>query len=121
MKTLRTIAAVIAGYVLYAASSMLLVGPVLKNRVAIMMALALVSLVVIGLFSGFVAAAIAGEKRRLAGNVLALLVIVVTIVNLIQQLGGEPAWYKVGTILLTAPAIAFMGYRTPRKSRQDST
>ncbi len=43
--------------------------------------------------------------------VLAGLVALATVANLAMQLGAEPTWYKVGTLVLTAPAILCLGLR----------
>ncbi|MCZ6727612.1 MAG: hypothetical protein O7A98_09710, partial [Acidobacteria bacterium] len=68
-------------------------------------ALGLIGLALIGLVSGFMAATISRENGRLAGYILAGLVGLATAANLAMGLGAEPVWYKVGTLVLTAPLI----------------
>jgi hypothetical protein len=67
VKIVRAILAVVVGYVLYAAASMLLVGPVMANRGVLMAVVALMALALIGLVTGVMA-------KLLAGLLLAVLV-----------------------------------------------
>lgn len=105
MKILRTLGAVVVGYVLFAVASMLLISLLATGDGLVLTVLALAALAVIGLLSGWTAAAISGETRQLAGYIVAGLVAVATIANLAMQLGAEPVWYKVGTLVLTVPGI----------------
>lgn len=116
MKILRAILAVVIGYVLFAASSMLLVGPVMTRQGPLMVVVALVALAAIGVVVGLVARAVAGESRQLAGCILAGLVALATLANLFMGLGAEPLWYKLGTLVLTVPAILFVGIRSSSKN-----
>lgn len=118
MKILRAIVAIVVGYVLFAVASMLLVGPVMTRQGLFMVVVALVALALIGLVVGLVAKAIAGGHRRLVGYILAGLVALATVANLVMGLGAEPVWYKIGTLVLTAPAILLVGFR--RKSEMTS-
>lgn len=113
MKILRAIVAVIIGYVLFATGSILLVGPVMTRQGPFMVVVALAALALIGLVVGCVARAIAGDHRRVAGYILAGLVALATLVNLMMGLGAEPVWYKIGTLVLTVPAILLVGLRGP--------
>ena len=74
-------------------------------------------LAVIGLAAGWIATTIAGAHRRLVSYLLAGLVALATLANLVLGFGAEPVWYKVGTLVLTAPAILLVGLRrTPEKT-----
>lgn len=121
MNALRTTSAVVVGYLLFAVASMLLVGQVMSRQGPTIMVLGLAALAIIGVVAGVVASAIAPENRRLASYTLAGLVAVATIANLAMQLGAEPIWYKVGTLVLTVPAIVLMGLRRPRPSEADGS
>ena len=111
MKVLRGVVAIVAGYVVFALASMLLVGPVIAGEGPMIVALGLIGLAIVGLVSGAIAAAIAGGNGRLVGSVLAGLVGLATVANLAMQLGAEPIWYKVGTLVLTAPLILLICLR----------
>ena len=114
MNALRIIAAIVVGYVLFALGSMFLVGPVMAKEGTVIIVLGLIGLALVGLFSGLIARAIAGEKAQVAGYVLAALVGLATLANLLMQLGAEPVWYKVGTLLLTMPLILVVCLRPPK-------
>lgn len=118
MKILRAFAGIVVGYLIYAISSMLMVGVVMGRSGAIVIILGLVGLAVIGLVAGCATAKISGDTRRLTGLILAGLVVVATLANLLLQLGAEPTWYKVGTLLLTAPAILVACVRSARGEGQ---
>lgn len=109
MKTLRTIIAIIVGYLLFAVTSMLLVSPVMSRQGPITVVLAFMCLALIGGASGWVAAMISGGTARLASSILAGIVAVATLANLLMKLGAEPVWYKVATLVLTVPAILLAG------------
>ncbi len=111
MKVVRAIAAVVVGYVLFAGSSMMLVGPVMSRQGGLMIVVALVALAVIGMVVGLVARVIAGDYRKPVAYILTGLVALATLVNLFMGLGAEPTWYKIGTLVLTAPAICLVGHR----------
>lgn len=111
MKVLRIVAAVVVGYLAFALTSMALVWPVTAGEGPMIVVLGLIGLALIGLLAGFVAAAISGEDRRLAGYVLAGLVALATVANLVTGLGAEPVWYKVGTLVLTVPLIVIVCLR----------
>jgi hypothetical protein len=114
MKALRTLAAVIVGYLGYAGGSMLLVGPVMAQPGTLGKVLGLAGLLFVGLVAGLLAAKIAGGGRRVAGFVLAGLVLLATLANLFMELGAEPRWYKLGTLVLVAPAILVVCLRPNR-------
>jgi len=111
MSILRIILAIIAGYFLFAACSMLLVGLVMGKSGLFVVILGLTGLALVGLIAGWVARAIAGKMARIAGYVLAGLILVATLANLLMQLGAEPVWYKIGTLVLTAPAVVCVSLR----------
>jgi hypothetical protein len=111
MVIFRTIVGIIVGYVVFAASSMLLLGLTMELEGPLTIVLALAGLVVIGLVAGSLAALIAGPKARIATIIAATLVALATLANLLMGLGAEPAWYKLGTLLLTTGAILLVGLR----------
>jgi len=103
MKVLRIILASVVGYLAYAVGSMLLVSPVMEGEGAPIIALGLVGLALIGLASGWLAARTSGGNQRWAGYIVSGLIALATVANLAIGLGAEPVWYKVGTLVLTAP------------------
>jgi len=112
MKILRALVGVVVGYLIYALASMLVVGMVTPREGPTAMFLGLTALLVIGGIAGFATSAIAGGMKRPAALILAGLVAMATVANLAMQLGAEPTWYKVGTLLLTTPVIVIMSFRT---------
>ena len=117
MSIFRAIAGIIVGYLVFAAASMMLVGLVIARQGPFVVVIALVTLALVGLAAGWVAAAIAGESRRLASYILAGLVALATLANLVMGFGAEPVWYKIGTLVLTAPAILLIGLRPRGRGR----
>lgn len=114
MAIVRLIAAVLVGYLVYAAGSMLLVGPVSSGGGAGTVALGAAGLAVIGLLCGLAAAGIAGGRRRAAAFGVGGLILLAAGANLAMQLGAEPLWYKAATMLITAPAAVLVGLRRAR-------
>lgn len=112
MKIFRALVGVVVGYLVYAISSMLLVGLVMGQKGPIVIVIGCVALAAIGWVAGFLAIKIAGGLTRPVIFVLAALVAAATIANLAMQLGAEPTWYKVGTLLLTVPLILVAGLRS---------
>ncbi len=111
MSALRTIVGIVVGYLSFAAASMLLVGTAMAGAGAVRALVALVGLLLIGLGSGLATTVIAGPHGRLASAIVGGLVALATLANLAMQLGAEPSWYKLGTLLLTVPAIVLTGRR----------
>ena len=109
MGIFRVIVSVVVGYVVFASASMFLVGQVMIRSGAWMVIGGLAGLAFIGLATGFIAKMIAGEKASLAPNILAGLVVLATLANLVMGLDAEPAWYKLGTLILTATIIFAVG------------
>jgi hypothetical protein len=111
MKILRAIIAIVVGYVLYAGASMFVLrsGLFLMSPRRLMVVVVLAALALIGLVVGWNARLIAGDQRRLVSYLLAGLVALATVVSLIERSGIEPNWYKLGTLVLTVPAILLMG------------
>lgn len=117
MIILRTAAGVIVGYVVYAFCSMTLVGAVMGSQSTGTTISSLAALAVIGGIAGALTALIAGPKSGLAVAITAGLVTLATVANLALQLGAEPVWFKLGTLLLTVPALLLVGRRlAPRSS-----
>ncbi len=119
MSALRTIVGIVVGYLSYAAASMLLVGTVMAGAGAVRTLVTLVGLLLIGLGSGLVTTAIAGAHGRLASAIVGGLVALATLANLAMQLGAEPSWYKLGTLLLTVPAIVLASRRQAVAKKTD--
>lgn len=111
MNTVRAIAGTLIGYVVYAFASMTLVGAIMGADGAAVIVVALAALVAIGALAGALTALVAGPKGALAGALAAGLVALATAANLLLTLGAEPVWFKVGTLLLTAPTLLFVARR----------
>lgn len=111
MRVFRTIAAVVLGYLAYAGGSMLLLGPVMSRQGALSVVLGIAGLLFIGLVAGLLTAKTAGSTRRVAGYLVAALVTLATLANLFMQLGAEPRWYKLATLVLTVPAVLLICLR----------
>ena len=109
INVIRAIAAILIGYVVFAFSSMVLVGPVMNGSGPLIIVGALVGLASIGLAVGFVTTLVAGIKARLATSVVFGLVVLATVANLLMGLGAEPNWYKVATLVVCAPIILLIG------------
>lgn len=113
MNVVRAIGAVLTGYVLYALASMVVASLLVRREGLVFAALALVALAAIGWMAGLGASAVAGDGRRVAGYVVAGLVALATLGNLVMQVGAEPVWYKVATLLLTVPGILWVTVHPP--------
>jgi len=111
MSVLRTIAAILVGYFLFALGSMLTISLWVGKEGGAFAALAFVALAVIGLVAGLAASLISGKTKRLAGAIHAGLIALATLVNLLMQFGAEPSWYKVATLLVTVPSILLVTFR----------
>ena len=105
MRVLRMGGGVVIGYLIFAFGSMFLAGPAMAADGIWIVVPCLIGLALIGGASGLAAATVAGGDRRLVGYVVAGLVVLATVANLIMGFGAEPNWYKIGTLVLTAPAI----------------
>lgn len=111
---MRIAIGVVVGYLLFAVASMFTVGAIGVREGVTVVIVSLVALALIGVIVGWVATAIAGSGARLAATILAGLIAVATLANLLFHFGAEPSWYKLGTLLLTAPAAMLMGRRRDR-------
>lgn len=116
MNIVRAIAGVLIGYFVYAYASMTLVGAIMGSEGTATVAMALAALAAIGALAGALAALVAGPKAAVATTVAAGLVVLATLANLILKLGAEPVWFKVGTLLLTAPILCLVGRRLARRA-----
>lgn len=121
MNIFRAIAGVVLGYVVFAFGSMILVMLVLTQEGQSVYAVVYVSLALIGLVSGWTATSIAGHYKTVAVCAVATLVLIATLANLFLQLGAEPNWFKLATLVLTIPAILVFALRMPRKRINAST
>ena len=120
MPIVRVVLAVIVGYLVYAIFSMLLAQPVLEQAETFVVVASLAGLVLIGLMAGFVAHWIGREMSGVAVCIMAGLIALATIANLIMQLGAEPMWYKIGTLLLTVPAALWIGTRRSNTTNENA-
>lgn len=118
MEHVRTAGGIVLGYVVYAVGSMLLVGPVVSSSTTVGVVVAAIGLPIIGFTAGNVTALVAAGRRTLSGYLVAALVLLATLVNIIQNLGAEPIWYKIGTIVLVIPAVLFA---TRRRAGQQAS
>ncbi len=118
MQIIRAIGTGLVGYVVYAIGSMLLVGLVVSNSTILGVVIAVIGLPVIGFLAGKVIALSDANHGKIIGYIVSGIVLLATLVNIIQNLGSEPLWYKIGTILLVIPAILFAS--RGRSSKQES-
>ncbi len=117
MHAIRIIGGVVAGYFIFAIASMSLLGLLGARTGFAVMAGTLLALAVIGVVAGLAVRLIAATAGRPVGAyVLAGLVALATLANLILQLGAEPTWYKLGTLLLTVPAVVWAALRGSAKA-----
>ncbi len=111
MNIIRGVAAIVIGYLVIAFVSMSLGGVVMARGGLGIVVLALVALAISGGMVGLMTRLISGRNPRASGFTLAGLVSIATLANLVLGLGAEPAWFKIGTLLVSAPAIVFVCLR----------
>ena len=105
MQIIKAIAAGILGYLVYAIGSMVLVGLVVSSSTTLGIVMAGIGLPVIGFLAGKLTTIVDANHGTMNGYVVAGLVLLATLVNIVQNLGAEPVWYKIGTLLLVIPAV----------------
>jgi hypothetical protein len=121
MKILRSVLAVVAGY-LMAAFAAGAIGAMLFSAEAtpplvLRLLPGLFFLVVGGLAAGFLAAAIAGWAPLGHAAVVAALAAVAGLMALADQSAPEPGWFLLLGTVLEAPAVLLGGVLTSRRSR----
>lgn len=114
MKIIRSIFAVLAGYLVFAlGSSAFVYAWFIQRRSAaevISILLSVVCLAAIGLVGGFVTSLIAGRRALLHCGIVAALVVLVTIGNLLMGVAAEPVWYKALVFVVLVPALLLRAY-----------
>jgi hypothetical protein len=114
MKIIRSIASVLAGYLVFALGSSAFVYVwFIQRRSAVdvvSILLSLVCLAAIGLAGGFVTSLIAGRRALLHCGIVAALVGLVTIGNLLMGVAAEPVWYKALVFVVFVPALLLRAY-----------
>ena len=121
MKILRSVLAVVAGY-LMAAFAAGAIGAMLFSAEAtpplvLRLLPGLFFLIVGGLAAGFLAAAIAGWAPLEHAAVVAALATVAGLMALADQSAPEPGWFLLLGTALEAPAVLLGGVLTSRRSR----
>ncbi len=113
MKAVRSVAAVLAGYLLFAVPAVILFH--LTNRaprqpasVAFILASTVYGVIFAGL-GGFAAARIAGRAPLLHAAVLACLLGLIALVSLLAQLRSGVIWSQLTAIVFMAPAAVVGG------------
>ena len=120
MKTFRSIAAVVLGYLVFAVSAFLFFQ--LSGQPAhaaapptIMAASSLVGIVA-AFAGGFGAALIAGYRPFAHGIAVAVVLAVGALVSLVSTWGHGAIWSQVAALVLMAPAAAFGGWARARRA-----
>jgi putative membrane protein (TIGR04086 family) len=114
MSMLRSVAGVVAGYLLFAVSAVLLFWASGRDPHREQALSFVVFSVVYGMafaaLGGYLAAAIADRRRRLHGGVLALIIAIGATVSFLAQPGAGSRWSQLTAILFMAPAAVLGGY-----------
>ncbi|NER14719.1 hypothetical protein GWK08_14780 [Leptobacterium flavescens] len=115
---IRNLLAVVAGYVFFTFSAVLLFGfgGIDYSRV-VSPNLILISAFVGGLFAffaGYLTAGIARENAKKAGIALSALIAIIALVSILAQAEAETYWSQLLTIFLFAP-LAYAGSRIKNK------
>ena len=118
MKIVKAVGAGLLGYLVYAIGSMLLVGLVVSNSTTLGVIIAVIGLPVVGFLAGKLIGLVDAIHMTMIGYIVAGLVLFATLVNIVQNLGSEPIWYKIGTIVLVIPAMLIA---TRRKASQQES
>lgn len=107
MTLFRTISSIIAGYLVFAISSMLLTGVVMSTAGVVQMVLGISGLILIAILVRYLIAFIS-RKNQMALFIVAGLVVAATGANLFLQLGAEPVWYKLSTLFVLVPGMILL-------------
>lgn len=109
MNVLRSIGAVVVGYLVIGVSSILLFRFSGRNPHAPGSAKFVILSAVYGFFfsalAGFIAARIAGRLELLHGALLACLVAMIALISLFAQSGSGSVWSQMVALLFMAPAV----------------
>ena len=113
MKIMRSIAAVIAGYLIFGISAGLLFRVAQRDphspAPVTFMILSTVYGLVFACLGGYVAARIAQRLELLHAVVLALLMATVALISLFAAIDKGPVWSQIAALLFMAPAAAVGG------------
>jgi hypothetical protein len=110
----RSILAVVAGYLVFAVSSALLFGVSGVDPHAAPSATFVVGSIVYGMvfaaLAGLVTASLAPRQRFLHAGILASIIWAIALVSLILQFRSGSVWSELATIFLISPAAAAAGF-----------
>ena len=113
MKTVRSIAAIVTGYLIFGISAGLLFRAAQRDPHAPAPATFLILSTLYGLvfacLGGYVAARIAQRLELLHAVILALLMATVALISLFAELGRGSVWSQIAALLFMAPAAALGG------------
>ncbi|MCI0390861.1 MAG: hypothetical protein MOB07_19115 [Acidobacteria bacterium] len=114
MKIIRSIASVLAGYLVFAlgSSTFVYVWFIQRRSAAdtVSILLSVICLAAIGFACGFVTSLLAGRRALLHCGIVAALVALVTIGNLLMGVAAEPVWYKALVFVVLVPALLLRAY-----------
>lgn len=110
----RSIAAVIAGYLLFALSAAALFAISGRDPHGVVdttfMVLSIAFGVIFSFLAGFSAASIARQRRSLHGLAVAVIIAIGAIVSLVAAPGEGSLWSQISALALFAPAAALGGW-----------
>lgn len=119
MKIIRSIGAVVFGYLLFAFSAFAffrLSGQPPHQDAPLSLMLGSVAVgVVAALLGGYVAAWLAGRRPLAHGVAVALLLVLGATISLLSTLGHGAIWSQLAALLLMAPSAAFGGWVRARQ------
>lgn len=120
MRVLRSVAAVLAGYVLISAAVELLFHLTGRNPYAPASQGFVILTTVYGFFfaalGGYLAARIAGRLVLMHGAVLACLIGLIAVLSLFAELGSGSIWSQIVALLFMAPAVMIGAMMRLRKT-----
>lgn len=120
MRWLRSVAAVIVGYLVFAGSAVAFFRladqpPHAEAPPAVMVASILVGMLA-AFAGGWVAAGLAGRKPQAHGVAVAGVLATGAVVSLVSTLGHGAIWSQVAALLLMAPMAALGGWARARRA-----
>lgn len=122
MRVLRSIGAVIVGYVMFGVAAEMLFylsgHDPHESASPLFMAITTVYGFCFAVLAGYVAASIAGRRRLFHGAVLACLMAFVAMLSLLVDLGNGSVWSQLATLLFMTPAV-MIGAMARLRNRQE--
>ncbi|GJL95397.1 MAG: hypothetical protein DHS20C05_18020 [Hyphococcus sp.] len=111
MNIVRSIAAVIVGYLIFAFADMALVLGLFDQGLVtsplIQKLAGLIGLLMIGFIVGFTVAKISGAYKRASIVIVVILIGAMTVLNIVLDQAIEPLWFKVLVLIVCAPAAVW--------------